>query len=128
MPRLSASARRTNLLSLTPAEQLRAGRLPRRLTQLMVGLTLYGVAMAMMVRATLGLDPWDVLHVGLVELTGLSMGTLVIIVGFAVLLLWIPLRQWPGLGTVANAIWIVVATDVGPVSYTHLTLPTIYSV
>ena len=113
MPRLSASARRTNLLSLTPAEQLRAGRLPRRLTQLMVGLTLYGVAMAMMVRATLGLDPWDVLHVGLVELTGLSMGTLVIIVGFAVLLLWIPLRQWPGLGTVANAIWIGVATDVG---------------
>ncbi|WP_231635180.1 membrane protein YczE [Luteipulveratus halotolerans] len=104
-------SRRSDLVSLTPGEQLRAGRLPRRLTQLMIGLTLYGVAMAMMVRATLGLDPWDVLHIGLVEHTGLSMGTLVIIVGFAVLLLWIPLRQWPGLGTVANAVWIGVATD-----------------
>ncbi|WP_245633105.1 YczE/YyaS/YitT family protein [Luteipulveratus mongoliensis] len=107
------SRRDAGLQRLTPREQLSAGRLPRRLTQLMVGLTLYGLAMAMMVRATLGLDPWDVLHIGLVEHTGLSMGTIVIITGFAVLLLWIPLRQWPGLGTVANAIWIGIATDVG---------------
>ncbi len=101
----------TPLAHLTPLEQLRAPRLPRRLVQLTLGLVLYGVSMAMMIEATLGLDPWDVLHAGLVEQTGLSFGTIVIVVGFGVLLLWIPLRQLPGLGTVANAVVIGVATD-----------------
>lgn len=102
---------RTPLANLTPLEQLRAPRLPRRLTQLLLGLLLYGGSMAMMIEATLGLDPWDVLHAGLAEQTGWSFGTIVIVVGFAVLLLWIPLRQMPGLGTVANAVVIGVATD-----------------
>ena len=110
-PLRRAGARRVELASLTPWQQLRAGRLPRRLVQLGVGLWLYGTAMAMFIRSGLGLDPWDVLHDGLRRHWGLSFGTVVVIVGFAVLLLWIPLRQWPGLGTVANAVVIGVATD-----------------
>ena len=102
---------RTPLANLTPLQQLHAPRLPRRLTQLAFGLLLYGASMGMMIEATLGLDPWDVLHAGLAEQTGWSFGTIVIVVGFAVLLLWIPLRQMPGLGTVANAVVIGVATD-----------------
>ncbi len=103
---------RTPLADLSPLQQLHAPRLPRRLAQLMVGLWLYGWSMAMMIEAGLGLDPWDVLHAGLVEQSGLSFGTIVVIVGVLVLLLWIPLRQAPGLGTVANVILIGVATDV----------------
>jgi uncharacterized membrane protein YczE len=99
------------LAALTPRQQLTAGRTGRRLTQLMVGLLLYGVSMAMLIRSTLGLDPWDVLHDGITQRTGLSFGTVVILVGVLVLLLWIPLRQWPGLGTVANAVVIGLATD-----------------
>lgn len=96
---------------MTPLEQLRAGRTMRRLTQLAVGLTLYGVSMGMMLRSGLGLDPWDVFHYGIAQHLPVSFGTVVIIVGVAVLLLWIPLRQWPGLGTIANVIVIGVATD-----------------
>jgi uncharacterized membrane protein YczE len=99
------------LANLTPWGQVRAGRLPRRLTQLMVGLVLYGVSMAMMVRGTLGLDPWDVFHFGVASRLPLSFGGVVIVTGVAVLLLWIPLRQMPGLGTVANAVVIGLATD-----------------
>lgn len=96
---------------MTPAEQIRAGRTGRRLSQLFVGLWLYGVAMAMLVRSELGLDPWDVFHDGVRKITGLSFGTVVILTGVAVLALWWPLRQWPGLGTVANTLVIGVATD-----------------
>lgn len=78
----------------------------RRLTQLYAGLVLYGVSDALLVLATLGLDPWDVLHQGLARRTGLAIGTWAIIVGAAVLLLWIPLRQLPGLGTVSNVVVI----------------------
>lgn len=108
------------LLALTPGEQLRAGRLPRRMTQLMIGLILYGLSMAMQVRSTLGLDPWNVFHEGLTRRTGASFGTIVFLVGVGVLLLWIPLRQWPGLGTIANIVVIAVATDV---SLALLTVP-----
>jgi len=83
----------------------------RRLVQLFVGLTLYGAAMAMMLRATLGLDPWDVFHQGLATRVGLSFGMLVNLVGAVVLLLWIPLRQKPGIGTVANIFTIGTAVD-----------------
>lgn len=100
------------LADLNPLEQLKAGRLPRRFTQLLVGLWLYGFAMSLFIRSGLGLDPWDVFHAGIQRLTGWSFGTVVIVVGFAVLLLWWPLRQWPGVGTVANAVVIGVATDV----------------
>ncbi|GAB3489390.1 membrane protein [Flexivirga lutea] len=100
------------LAALTPREQLRAGRLPSRLVRLFAGLTLYGLAMALFVRAGLGLDPWDVFHYGVAQHLGLDLGTTVILVSIPVLLLWVPLRQWPGFGTIANAIWIGIATNV----------------
>jgi uncharacterized membrane protein YczE len=82
-------------------------RRPRRFIQLLAGLLLYGITMGMMVRAVLGLDPWDVFHQGLTELLNqwvpLSYGTVITIVSVIVLLLWIPLRQRPGVGTIANA-------------------------
>ncbi|MFR9777653.1 YczE/YyaS/YitT family protein [Micromonospora sp. MS34] len=83
----------------------------RRLTQLYAGLTLYGVSMALMVRSGLGLDPWDVFHQGVARQTGLSIGTVTIAVGALVLLLWIPLRQRPGLGTVSNVVVIGLVVD-----------------
>ncbi len=86
-------------------------RLPRRLLQLHLGLVLYGVSMALLVRARLGNMPWDVFHQGVARHTGLSFGTVVIVVGAVVLLLWIPLRQWPGIGTLSNAVVIGLVVD-----------------
>lgn len=86
-------------------------RLPRRVSQLLVGLVLYGVTMGVMVRATLGLDPWDVFHQGLARHVPLSFGTVITLMSVVVLLAWIPLRQRPGLGTVANALIIGWTTD-----------------
>jgi uncharacterized membrane protein YczE len=86
-------------------------RLGRRLIQLCAGLTLYGASSALLVEAGLGLEPWGVLHQGLAELTGLSIGVVSIVVGAAVLLLWIPLRQRPGLGTVSNVFVVGLAMD-----------------
>jgi len=99
------------LLDLSPREQLHAGKLPRRLVQLLFGLVLYGVSMAMMVRAVLGLNPWDVFHAGLSGRIPTTFGQVTIAVGALVLLLWIPLRQWPGLGTIANVVVIGLAVD-----------------
>ena len=95
----------------------------RRLFQLLIGLALYGVSLAMFIRAGLGLDPWDVFHQGIAGRTGLSIGTVVVIVSFLVLLLWIPLRQMPGAGTLANAVLVGVFTDIGLVlipEFSHL--------
>ncbi|TQS46513.1 YczE/YyaS/YitT family protein [Cryptosporangium phraense] len=83
----------------------------RRLVQLYVGLALYGFSMALMIRANLGLDPWDAFHQGIAEHVPWSFGTVTIVVGAAVLLLWIPLRQRPGLGTISNVVVIGVAVD-----------------
>lgn len=83
----------------------------RRLPQLLGGLALYGLSMAMQIRAGLGLNPWDVLHEGLAERTPLSFGAVTAVTGVLVLLLWIPLRQRPGIGTVANVVVIAVAVD-----------------
>ncbi|MDG9727936.1 MULTISPECIES: membrane protein YczE [unclassified Streptomyces] len=85
--------------------------LARRLTQLYGGLVLYGASSALLVRSGLGLEPWNVLHQGLAERTGLSMGMVLTLLGAAVLLLWIPLRQRPGLGTVSNVLVIGAAMD-----------------
>ncbi|MGP3991197.1 membrane protein YczE [Streptomyces sp. 3N207] len=85
--------------------------LVRRLTQLYVGLLLYGASAALMVRAGLGLDPWDVFHQGISEHTGLSIGTVSIIVGAMVLLLWWPIRERPGLGTVSNVFLVGLSMD-----------------
>lgn len=78
---------------------------------LIVGLTGYGFSMALMVRAGLGLDPWDVFHQGLASHTGMSIGVASAVVGVAVLLAWIPLRNRPGVGTVANVVVIAVTVD-----------------
>ncbi|WP_030247101.1 YczE/YyaS/YitT family protein [Streptomyces sp. NRRL S-455] len=86
-------------------------RLGRRLTQLYAGLALYGASSALLVRSGLGLEPWNVLHQGIAERTGLSIGVVLTIVGAAVLLAWIPLRQRPGLGTVSNVLVIGMAMD-----------------
>lgn len=83
----------------------------RRYGQLFGGLVLYGLSMALMIESSLGLDPWDVFHQGVAEATGLRFGWVVIITGAAVLLLWIPLRQRPGVGTVANVVVIGLAVD-----------------
>ncbi|GAA1903584.1 YczE/YyaS/YitT family protein [Lapillicoccus jejuensis] len=102
---------RTELTPLTTRQQLTAGRLGRRLPQLVVGLAVYGISMAMMVRADLGLAPWDVLHVGLESRLPLTFGQVTMVVGAVVLLLWWPLRQWPGLGTVSNVVVIGLMSD-----------------
>lgn len=79
--------------------------------QLYAGLIMFGVSMALMVAAGLGLDPWDVFHQGVARATGLRLGWVVIAAGALVLLLWIPLRQRPGLGTVSNVIVVGLAVD-----------------
>jgi uncharacterized membrane protein YczE len=82
-----------------------------RVPQLFAGLFLYGVSMALMVESDLGLNPWDVFHQGLSEVTGISFGWIVLLVGVPVLLLWIPLRQRPGFGTIANLVVVGFSAD-----------------
>ncbi|WP_460707094.1 membrane protein YczE [Myceligenerans halotolerans] len=83
----------------------------RRATQLVLGLGLFTFSMAMIIHSGQGNTPWDVLHEGLVQVTGLSFGWIVLIVSVAVLACWIPLRQRPGIGTIANALIISLAID-----------------
>jgi uncharacterized membrane protein YczE len=85
--------------------------LTRRLAQLYAGLVLYGISMALMIEAALGLNPWDVLHEGLAGRVPLTFGQVTIAVGALVLLAWIPLRQRPGFGTVSNVVVIGLAVD-----------------
>ena len=90
----------------------RRRRLTRRLTQLYAGLVVFAFGEALIVRAGLGVIPWDVLHQGLVRQLGLTIGQWSIIVGALVLLAWIPLRERPGLGTVSNVLVIGASLDV----------------
>jgi uncharacterized membrane protein YczE len=83
----------------------------RRLIQLYAGLVLYGFSMALLVRSNLGVDPWDVFHQGVALHVGWSFGTVVNVTGVFVLLLWWPLRQKPGLGTISNIIVIGIVAD-----------------
>lgn len=100
-----------DLTDLGPVAQLRAGRLGRRLTQLYAGLVLYGASLALMVRGDLGLAPWDVLHSGFARHVPVTLGQAVVLFSFLVLLLWIPLRETPGLGTISNAVVVGLAAD-----------------
>ena len=102
-PAITATAP-TGLSDLGPIAQLRAGRLTRRLVQLYAGLVLYGMTLAMMVRGDLGLAPWDVLHSGLIRHVPITLGQAVVVMSFVVLVLWMPLREMPGLGTISNAL------------------------
>jgi uncharacterized membrane protein YczE len=95
--------------------------MPRRVIQLLVGLFLYGAGCALTIEAGLGVDPWTVFAEGLSVHTGIGIGWITNIVGFLVLLLWIPLRQKPGIGTIANILLVgtsiqVVLWIVPPVS------------
>ena len=109
--RARARAPRSVLVDLGPVAQLRAGRLARRLPQLYVGLFLYGVSLAMMVRGALGLAPWDVLHSGFIRHVPMTLGQAVVLFSFVVLVLWIPLREMPGIGTISNAVVVGLSAD-----------------
>ena len=85
--------------------------MPRRLSQLGVGLVLYGVSMGLLVQSQLGVMPWDVMHQGIARQLDLSLGVVTGLVGVLVLLAWIPLRERPGIGTVANVVVISVSVD-----------------
>ncbi|GAA4792947.1 membrane protein [Streptomyces ziwulingensis] len=111
LPEPDRPTHRTGPTLRTDRPTPRTDHLTRRLLQLYGGLALYGFSSALLVRSGLGLEPWNVLHQGLAELTGLSMGVVLTLVGAAVLLLWIPLRQRPGLGTVSNVLVIGAAMD-----------------
>jgi uncharacterized membrane protein YczE len=102
---------RRELALLGPVAQLRAGRLPRRLSQLIVGLILYGLTLAMIIRATLGNAPWDVLHQGMAKHLPISIGTAVIVMSVVVLLAWIPLKEMPGVGTILNSVLVGLSAD-----------------
>ncbi|GAA5104688.1 YczE/YyaS/YitT family protein [Nocardia iowensis] len=84
----------------------------RRLSQLLTGLTLYGASMAILLRAELGMSPWGSFQEGLSDKTGASYGLVTIIVGAVLLIVWIPMRQKPGIGTLANVIVVGVAADI----------------
>lgn len=101
----------TSLADLGPLAQLRAGRLARRFPQLFLGLVLYGVSLGLMVRGRLGLAPWDVLHSGLIRYVPINLGEMVVVVSVVVLLAWIPLREKPGVGTIANTLLIGPSAD-----------------
>ena len=107
-----ATSPRIDLVAIVDLRPLPVTTAPaRRIPQLLGGLVLYGTSMAMQLRATLGLDPWDVFHQGLARHLPLSFGLVTAVTGAAVLLLWIPLRQRPGIGTIANVIVIAVSVD-----------------
>ncbi|WP_450387239.1 membrane protein YczE [Streptomyces noursei] len=98
-------------MSITQGSGTRRSHLPRRLVQLYTGLVAYGVSMGLMVRTGLGLEPWSVLNQGIARHTGLTIGTVTIVSGALILLLWIPLRQRPGLGTVSNVVILGLVMD-----------------
>jgi uncharacterized membrane protein YczE len=88
-------------------------RAGQRTARLLAGLVLFGLALALLVRAGLGLDPWNVFNQGVSKHTGLSLGTITVITSLLLLLVWIPLKQRPGLGTVANALIVGPVLDLG---------------
>jgi len=83
----------------------------RRIVQLFAGLALYGFSISVLIKAGLGISPWDIFHQGLGRLTGISIGAVIVGVSFLVLLLWIPLKIRPGWGTLANAVLIGTFVD-----------------
>lgn len=96
----------------------------RRTSLLLVGLCVYGLSLALLVIAGLGLDPWDVFHQGVAERTGRSIGTITVATSVVVLVLWVPLRERPGIGTIANGllvgvwidVWLAILPDVDPLA------------
>ncbi|MBC7519140.1 MAG: hypothetical protein H7248_09755 [Microbacteriaceae bacterium] len=85
----------------------------RRIAQLLSGLVLYGLGISMMIRGAVGVSPWDVLGQGVARQTGLDFGLVTVLVGAAVLLLWIPIRQKPGIGTLLNVLLVGPSATIG---------------
>ena len=83
-----------------------------RILKCLFGLVLFGIGISLLIDADLGAAPWDVFHTGVSEITGISTGWVIVITGVLLLLLWIPLRERPGLGTVLNAIVIGIVVDI----------------
>ncbi|MFT4618359.1 MAG: putative membrane protein YczE [Minisyncoccia bacterium] len=104
--RMSGPASTRRVVPLIPRD-----RFPERLTRCVFGLFLFGLGISMILDAELGAAPWDVFHTGVSELTGIGTGQVIIITGIALLLLWIPLRERPGLGTILNAVEIGLVVD-----------------
>lgn len=111
MPRRRPSDEPPPPPSAGPVVPVRGRRLPRRLVQLYAGLVAYGLSIALLVRAELGLMPWSVLDQGLSRSTGASLGLVSVLVGAVVLLAWVPLRQRPGVGTISNVLVVGAAID-----------------
>lgn len=103
LPHVSVSPQTAFITRDRPAE---------RILRCLFGLVLFGVGITMQIEANLGAAPWDVFHTGVSELTGVSTGWIIVITGVALLLLWIPLRERPGLGTILNATVIGVVVDI----------------
>lgn len=86
--------------------------LVRRVTQLLIGIIFFGAGIGLMVRGAIGVPPWDVLGQGVVNVTGLNFGTVTLLLGVLILLLWIPIKQRPGIGTVLNVLLLGPAAQV----------------
>ena len=87
-------------------------RLGRRLVRCVIGLSLFSVGISMQMNANIGAPPWDVFHQGIANQTGISIGKIIVLTGSSLLLLWIPLKQKPGLGTILNALEIGLVADI----------------
>jgi uncharacterized membrane protein YczE len=111
-PAPPATLSTAGLANLGPLAQLKAGRLPERVLRLLAGLWIYGLAIALMVEGAVGAAPWDVFHLGVSLHLPVSFGTVMVLAAVAVLLAWIPLRQMPGLGTVANTLLLGPFADI----------------
>lgn len=99
------------LIDLGPIAQLRAGRLCRRVIQMIVGLVFFGVSLGMMIRGAVGVAPWDVLHAGITLHVPLSIGAVLTVTSAFVVLAWIPLRERPGLATILNPFVLGLCAD-----------------
>ncbi|MGA0864134.1 MAG: YczE/YyaS/YitT family protein [Ilumatobacteraceae bacterium] len=95
-------------LSMRPLRE----RFAERLARCVAGLTMFGIGIAFFVRGDIGVPPWDVFHQGVSENSGYAIGTVIVFTGFAVLLLWVPFRLRPGIGTVLNAVQIGIVENI----------------
>ncbi|MCR8670875.1 YitT family protein [Agrococcus sp. HG114] len=98
---------------LLPIDSLGRADTAARVAQLLVGLALYGLSLAMLVRADLGVGPWDVFALGIANHLPMTYGTATVLVSALVLVIWIPLRQRPGIGTLLNGLLVGPAADLG---------------
>ncbi|WP_219469724.1 membrane protein YczE [Nonomuraea rhizosphaerae] len=116
---------------MSEASVQRPSSIPARLVRLYSGLALYGGGIALQIESGMGNAPWNAFHQGVALRTGLSIGTVIILVGAAVMVLWLPLRERPGLGTISNIVFVGLFADAAvhllPTA-THWALGSLYMV